>query len=51
MSALPRRGSVTNPVSRTDRVLASGSTPTLVLLTVIALGALGVMAALDIRPG
>jgi PrtD family type I secretion system ABC transporter len=30
-----------------DRVLASGSTETLVLLTVIALGALGVMAALD----
>jgi ABC-type protease/lipase transport system fused ATPase/permease subunit len=30
-----------------DRVLASGSTPTLVLLSVIALGALGVMAALD----
>jgi PrtD family type I secretion system ABC transporter len=30
-----------------DRVLASGSTETLVLLSVIALGALGVMAALD----
>jgi PrtD family type I secretion system ABC transporter len=30
-----------------DRVLASGSTPTLVLLSVIALGALGVMAVLD----
>src|SRR5688572_6155987 len=30
-----------------DRVLASGSTPTLVLLSVIAMGALGVMAMLD----
>src|SRR3954468_17250493 len=30
-----------------DRVLASGSTETLVLLSLIALGALGIMAALD----